>query len=95
MGIPPPNEDIHSNRDVVQALASAKQTPMHEEELILALVTSNWAEGYEYAYYINTDVVQMQQKALGKKGDVEAGPYMRLCKGVLRRVRVRVRVHRN
>lgn len=36
--IPSPDEDIHCNRYVVEALTGAEQPPVHEEELVLALV---------------------------------------------------------
>jgi len=38
-GITSTDQDIHRNRDVVETLTSAKQAAVHEEELVLALLS--------------------------------------------------------
>lgn len=75
-GIPPPDEHIHRNRDVVQSLTSAKQPPVHEEELVLALTVRTAGEE---RFVVSTEagqgnrnttrmVVQSQQRTCGENG---------------------------
>lgn len=51
-GIPSPDEHIHRNRNVVKPLTSAKQPPVHEEELVLAL-TARTAEAERFGGFNN------------------------------------------